>query len=193
MKGEWCYIKNYLSPELCKDIIDKCKKRELKNATIGSLGSNSVRSDNETRRSKTCFILRNDPEFGFIFDKLWSDIILVNDEWFKFHISRLTAIQFAEYDSEYKGEYKKHIDVFWLNNDPENHRKVSVIIQLSDEKSYEGGEFEFFGVYQHPNKEEIRKQGTALFFPSFIEHQLNQVTKGTRYSLACWFDGPKWR
>jgi hypothetical protein len=26
-----------------------------------------------------------------------------------------------------------------------------------------------------------------------MEHQANPVTKGTRYSLTAWFDGPKWR
>jgi PKHD-type hydroxylase len=42
------------------------------------------------------------------------------------------------------------------------------------------------------NAQAVRTQGTAFFFPSFLEHQATMVTKGTRYSLACWFDGPKW-
>jgi PKHD-type hydroxylase len=193
MKGEWCYIKQYLSRELCEQIIKKCKERELKNATIGSLGSKSMREDNIIRRSRICFIKKNDPEFDFLFKQLLIDVMEVNNEWFKFHLSKLDTIQFAEYDSEYKGTYQKHMDVFWMNNDPEYHRKISLIIQLSDENSYEGGELQFFELSQYPKKEEIRQQGTAIFFPSFIEHQLNPVTKGRRYSLVCWFDGPKWK
>ena len=31
-------------------------------------------------------------------------------------------------------------------------------------------------------KEDIRQQGTVIFFPAFIDHQANPVLKGTRYS-----------
>ena len=44
---------------------------------------------------------------------------------------------------------------------------------------------------EYPNKEEMRTQGTAIFLPSFINHAALPVTKGTRYSLAVWFEGPK--
>ena len=40
---------------------------------------------------------------------------------------------------------------------------------------------------------QIKNQGSAVFFPSFIEHQAEKVTKGKRYSLAVWWDGPHWR
>lgn len=189
MKGEWCYTPGYLSRKLCAIIIDKCKKRELTNARIGPVGFD----DTQTRRSKVCFISVDDPDFEMLFEMFWKDINIVNNQWFNFDIDRITAFQFAEYDSSYEGTFQKHMDVFWLNNDPIYHRKLSMIIQLSDENSYEGGEFEFFGVSQYPNKTEIRKQGTAIYFPSFIEHKMNTVTKGTRYSLAVWVDGPKWR
>jgi predicted 2-oxoglutarate/Fe(II)-dependent dioxygenase YbiX len=49
-----------------------------------------------------------------------------------------------------------------------------------------------YDLNQYPDKEEIRTQGTAVFLPSFIPHAALPVTKGTRYSLAVWFEGPKW-
>ena len=191
MKGEWCYIKNFLSPGLCDKIISKCLEKELKDASVGV--HSSARMDNNIRKSKVCFINKNDPEFKFLFDIIWNIALEANDEWFKFHISKLDFIQFAEYDSEYQGEFKRHKDIFWLNNNQDYHRKLSMIIQLSDPKTYRGGNFEFFDITYHPNYEEIKEQGTAIFFPSFIDHQLNPVLNGKRYSLACWFDGPKWR
>ena len=80
-----------------------------------------------------------------------------------------------------------------MNNDYDYHRKLSAIVQLTDESSYEGGNLEFFNIQEYPPTKDIRKQGSVTFFPSFIEHQATPVTKGKRYSLACWFDGPKWR
>ena len=55
-------------------------------------------------------------------------------------------------------------------------------IILNDE--YEGGEFEFFA------KDTIlSKRGTIIVFPSYMQHRVKPVTKGTRYSLVTWFCG----
>jgi PKHD-type hydroxylase len=124
---------------------------------------------------------------------MWKMAIEANDQWFGFHLSKLDYIQLAEYDSSYLGEYKKHHDVFWMNGDPKYHRKLTAVIQLSDPCDYEGGDLVLHNQQEKPNEFEIKTQGSVIFFPSFIEHQANPVTKGTRYSLACWFDGPKWR
>ena len=99
----------------------------------------------------------------------------------------------AEYDSSYGGEYKRHQDVFWINNDPIYHRKLTAVIQLTNPNDYDGGDFKLFNVNSFPEPQEIRQQGTVFFLPSFTEHQATPVTRGTRHSLACWFDGPKWR
>jgi PKHD-type hydroxylase len=116
-----------------------------------------------------------------------------NNDFFNLHISRLNFIQLAEYDASYQGEYKEHHDVFWLNGDPFYHRKLSCIIQLSDPNTYEGGDLEITDAETAPNVNDMRQQGTGIFFPSLIRHKANPVTKGTRYSIAAWFDGPKWR
>jgi hypothetical protein len=39
----------------------------------------------QTRRSRICFIQKNDPEFDFLFKQLWTDVMEVNDKWFKFN------------------------------------------------------------------------------------------------------------
>ena len=59
--------------------------------------------------------------------------------------------------------------------------------------TYEGGNLVMCPPVSQPDTNEVRTQGTTFFFPSFLEHEATTVTKGTRYSLACWFDGPKWR
>ena len=62
-------------------------------------------------------------------------------------------------------------------------RKLSMSIILNDD--FEGGEFEFFGDKQLINE----KKGSILIFPSYLQHRVRPVTKGTRYSLVAWFLG----
>lgn len=190
MKGEWCYFKSYFTPETCNRILELALQLPVQDAALGVEGKNV---DSQYRKSKVRFIQKTDPNFTFLFDELWKMATQANDEWFKFHISRINYIQLAEYDESYAGEYKKHHDVFWINSDPEYHRKLTAVIQLSDPSTYEGGNLEFYEISEYPNTEDLRQQGTAIFFPSLIYHAATPVTKGTRYSLACWFDGPKWR
>ncbi len=191
MLGEWCYFKSYLNKKQCDDILKEAQKLPEKDSTIGVNEGNKL--DTEYRRSKVRFIEQTNLTFKPLFDEIWKLAFRANTDWFKFHIERLSFIQLAEYDSKYSGEYKRHHDVFYINGDPYYHRKLTCVIQLTDSNEYEGGDFEVFNTAHYPNKEDLRQQGTVIFIPSFIEHCANPVTKGTRYSLASWIEGPKWR
>jgi PKHD-type hydroxylase len=80
-----------------------------------------------------------------------------------------------------------------MNGDPEYHRKLTAVIQLTDPSTYDGGDFELYDITQYPDKTELREQGTVIFMPAFTPHAALPVTRGVRYSLACWFDGKKWQ
>lgn len=64
-------------------------------------------------------------------------------------------------------------------------------MQLSDSSEYEGGSFEFMEVEQP--QEEAKTKGTALIFPSYLQHRVTPVTEGVRKSLVAWFSGPRWQ
>ena len=73
-------------------------------------------------------------------------------------------------------------------------RKLSMTILLNG--NYQGGEFQF----AHYNKfdcnaetPDFKNAGSIIVFPSFMEHQVAPVTKGTRYSLVAWFVGPPFK
>jgi PKHD-type hydroxylase len=144
------------------------------------------------RRTKVRFIDAGDWRFNYIFDIFWKTAISANDDFFQFNVSRLTHIQFAEYNSNVEAEYKEHRDVFWINNDPTYHRKLSAVLQLSDENSYSGGKLELTDTGTVPPPNDIIKQGTLIYFPSFTYHRVTPVTSGIRYSLVAWFEGKKW-
>ena len=68
-------------------------------------------------------------------------------------------------------------------------RKISITIILSDPTQYDGGEF----IFKNGGDAISKNQGTVIVFPSFIRHRVNSVTKGIRYSLVNWFDGPAFK
>lgn len=74
--------------------------------------------------------------------------------------------------------YTEHTDSFKAQP-----RAVSCSFSLNDD--YDGGEWGFFD-----NKIKIKpKKGSVVMFPSnfMYPHQINTVTKGTRYSIITWF------
>ena len=191
MKGEWCYWMNAFSAAECELIIKTASKLPTNQATIGI---DSKPADEDFRRSIIRWIDHTvNPEYTWIHDKLWKLQISINRDWFGFNVTNLPPIQFTEYDGSYKGEYKSHQDVFWLPHG-NTHRKVSLVVQLTDPNEYEGGNLRFEKINNYPgdgDNESMRKQGTVIAFPSFVYHRLEPVTKGKRYSLVGWFEGPK--
>jgi PKHD-type hydroxylase len=187
MRGEWCYYKSYFSPDYCNSIIEKTKDLTFQKANIGEDG---LSSNNNHRKSDVTWLYPQD--FPDLYNEMWNLERKTNNDWFDFDIDNLEYIQLARYNSNVQGEYKRHQDVFWVNENS-RHRKLSAVIQLSDPDTYSGGDLKFFDCAEYPNAEEIRHQGTIIFFPSFIFHQANPVTSGIRHSLAVWFEGPKFR
>lgn len=194
MRAEWVVYPKHFNTEYCNNFLKSVLEEQPMEAKVG-LKQEEV---NDVRRSKLRFIHPDHPKLYYIFDHLWRLANHCNDAYFDFHITRLTGIQIAEYDSANRGEYKKHHDVFWFGNfregDEKYHRKLSCVVQLSDPTTYEGGDLEFYELFdKYPSKEQLRDQGSCIFFPSFTNHAALPVTKGIRYSIAAWFEGPRWR
>ena len=78
-----------------------------------------------------------------------------------------------------------------MNNMVDKVRKISLTINLNEPTDYEGGNLMFdFGHHTEGERfhecKEIRPQGSIIVFPSFLDHCVTPVTKGTRYSLVLW-------
>jgi PKHD-type hydroxylase len=196
MKALWSHTQAF-TPCQCEQIINSAKKQKPSWAQTG--GTPELKKTFEHRRSKLVWIPENHPELHFVHRVFWDIVTRMNNEYFKAHITSLPPLQFTQYSEQYQGEYKLHMDLDWLDangiaSQYGHQRKVSAIVQLSDPNTYEGGDFEFgHEVREKPNCHEIRKQGTLMAFPSFLHHGVRPVTKGKRYSLVGWFEGPPWR
>jgi len=186
MRGEWVYNAGFYNKEQCDYIIEKALAIEPEATKLGYSGEVA---DDSYRKSVVRWIHPNNEDLKFLFDDYWKFLISINKEWYGFNVTHLPYLQFTEYDESYQGEYKSHQDVFWINDSP-YHRKITGIIQLSGETSYDGGDLCLENCSELP-PEIIRNIGTMITFPSFVQHRLTPITKGKRYSLVGWFEGPK--
>ena len=132
-------------------------------------------------------------------DLIWPFMVRANDDagW-KYNIKAAESTQITRYKKG--GFYKFHQDGngdhLSAYNNPGNvfmhgHvRKLSMSVILND--NFEGGAFEF-ATYAKENCEITpieASSGSVIVFPSSMEHRVAPVTKGTRYSVVCWFLGP---
>lgn len=188
MISEWAYYKQHFTPDQCNQIINEALKLPSQE---GTLGPQSVRTDNSWRKSTIRGIIRS-PSWAWLFLEVEKLVAAANRQWFNVDYTYLPEIQMACYEAETQGFYKPHKDTHIISILP-THRKLSFTVQLSDPDSYEGGDLKFVDVASHPRPENMRLQGTVCVFPSIIYHEVTPVTEGVRYSLAGWFEGPRWR
>lgn len=180
-RDNWQLRSGALSSDACEHMIQTFLKLPEKEAS-------TFNNDKDHRKSKVRWIY-GEPALS---DLLLRFVNEANAIAFNVDIQQeMNEMQFGEYDAQYGGKYDWHHDVDWQN--PKNFdRKISVVVQLSDPNSYDGGQFEFAEV-QSPPEEQWSKQGSILMFPSYLQHRVREVTSGVRYSLVSWVRGPRWR
>jgi PKHD-type hydroxylase len=75
-----------------------------------------------------------------------------------------------------------------------SHRKLTLVAMMSDPSDYDGGELQFLDATTAlvPPAEQ-RARGTIVAFPGWEVHQVAPVTRGTRYTLVTFVEGPPLR
>ena len=168
-----------------EDIQKQCDSLILQDGVVGS-----SRKPSEIRSSKVGFFNRHKTKD--LFDLFWQLALERNKSAFGFDIESVENIQYGVYNENDK--YDWHIDTNWANPDSVYHRKISVVIQLSNPWEYVGGDFEIESEeWQTDNSDFVKEKGTYIVFPSFLRHRVTPVTKGTRKSLIAWVDGLHFR
>ena len=139
----------------------------------------------------------------WVIDLVWPYMLEANEKagW-NFDIKAVEDMQITKYKpGSFYGWHKDgSADRLSAYNIPDNKfmhgnaRKLSMTILLND--NYKGGEFQFVNYHKLENTietPEFKNFGSIIVFPSFMEHQVVPVTKGTRYSLVAWFVGPPFK
>ena len=176
--NSYAYCEKVFTKEECKKIIEIGKQKGLEKGT--------TRSNNDLRSSKVSWLYPND-NLQFAYRKITDVVLNLNKKFFQFDIFGLNeGLQFTNYKAP-SDKYGKHIDRaydFLV-------RKLSLSIQLTEPKEYEGGELI---LYEDEKGTEMKKeQGTLVLFPSFILHEVKPVTKGERNSLVAWVTGNQFK
>jgi len=171
-----------LSHEICQKLIN-LGKGNWNHAAV-------VNKSDDVRKSDIVWI-----QDQWVYDLVWPFMLGANENagW-KYEIDAAESCQVTRYTKD--GFYTWHKDGIGshneVRNEPDNKflhgntRKLSMSIVLNDD--FEGGDFEIHG-------EDIPKlpKGSIIVFPSFMDHRVSPVTKGTRYSLITWFLGPPFK
>lgn len=179
------YFENKFNDDECNFIRDYCDNNlELNRAIVFSGGD--LNNHEDYRKSNVGWLNYND-ETSFIYERLGECVNESNNIW-KFDLCGMNeCIQFTRYEGNENGRYDQHIDL----GGNCHYRKISIILQLCDDKEYEGGDFL---VWNGKDPCHLPKnKGTVICFPSFLLHQVNPVTSGRRESLVCWVSGPPFR
>ena len=174
----YSYWHGAFTKEECKKIIQIAKKKGMIKGT--------TRSKSDVRESKISWLYSSD-EMEWVFRRVTDMVLDLNKRFFNFDIFGLNeGFQFTNYKAP-SNKYGKHVD----RSSDFIVRKLSISIQLTDPKEYEGGE-----LYLYEDDQGVlmdKKQGTLIMFPSYVLHEVKPVTKGERNSLVTWVTGNQFK
>lgn len=178
------YFENAFNDEEIDYIINIGESLGTETATIAG----AAREENlEYRNSQVSWIMF-DEDNRWIFDRLGEMVVTANSEMWNFDLVAFgDNIQYTKYEGSVGGHYNWHSDI----GESVSHRKLSLIVQLSDEEEYDGGLVQFN--IGHKILDLPKTKGSVFIFPSFLLHRVNPVVDGTRRSLVSWITGPNLR
>lgn len=180
----WAYLDNIFTAEECQLIIEQGEKLSIEQAKINK--SDDVKI--EVRKNRVGFFNSSVRDNAWIYQRVTDAVNNLNRQFFQYDLDYLELLQFTVYD-QLNDHYNAHMDAVMpicVHN-----RKLSFSVQLTAPEDYDGCDLEIFrnGEYQPA----VRTQGSMIFFPSFILHQVTPLTRGTRHSLVGWVCGPNFK
>jgi PKHD-type hydroxylase len=186
-----------INSKTCDEIVEYGLQKTLEVARTGD-GKNNDTPENSSKKRKSEVTWLDD---RWLYDLIQPYVSEANVEagW-NFQWDYSEKIQFTKYGNNQ--HYGWHTDSFaekYEDGKDKNFtgkiRKLSCTVNLSDPKSYEGGDFEIdlrnSVDYELTPSSILRlntgkPKGSIIVFPSFVWHRVLPVTKGVRYSLVCW-------
>jgi PKHD-type hydroxylase len=172
----WEY-QSTIPTSICDDIIKKYDSDSLEYGTINNTDINlEVRKVKIIELEKTDWITSIFHYYGFD----------ANSENFKYKISEVSNPQFLKYESGMF--YNVHCDTSNSIKSNSFYRKLTVVLDLSDPSEYVGGDF----ILYVDGLREVKlnqSKGSIHIFPSYLNHKINPITEGVRYSMVSWILG----
>lgn len=169
----------------CNAIIGMVEDLYAQTSSVG--GTKEDSKINQQIRSADIFLLENDDENRWIYEKVSNALVVANKMHFDYDLAGINhSIQLIRYraNADVAGHYDWHVDCG--RGEPAT-RKISFVAQLSNPDHYEGCELI---VNDHGNTiQATKEQGSISMFPSYQLHKVEPITQGERYSLVVWVHG----
>lgn len=174
-------IKSLFSKAEADGIIDLASNTDRSQASLvgGAMHHN-------IRRAQITWLDDRGPA-KWVMDRVVDAVAEANRDTFRFRLDGFDEkLQVASYDEREQGHFDWHSD---RGGGPlAARRKLTIVAQLSEPGTYEGGELQL-----NPAGQPVaasRQIGDAVVFASFVLHRVTPVTRGERHSLTCWVHGP---
>lgn len=182
----WYFFEAAFSPEEVATIKQEIEKISFSKAGIASHETGDALS--LVRRSNIKWLPKSE-EFAWVYDRLLNYITIANNNMWDFDLyTVLDSIQYTQYDGTENGFYDWHLDT---GPNELSYRKLSLVVQLAEPSSYEGGDLE---IRSGSGVSSVSKTiGTVTVFPSYLLHRVTPVTAGLRESLVLWAGGEHYR
>jgi PKHD-type hydroxylase len=182
-----CVEAPVFSPEECARIIAFRQSLGFDQApvVVREAPTSSRRShqvDARVRQTERTHLLAG-PTTRWVFDRVAAVVEAVNAQVWRFQIDFVEPLQLLAYPEG--GHFDWHSDLG--DRGATSHRKVSATVLLAAPESYEGGDLQLLDAGRTLTP--ARHQGSGIFFPSFVNHRVRPVTRGTRYVLIVWTVG----
>jgi len=191
----------------CQRIIDHANALEVAPADLegaagpsarGQAASGGTASDrvDESIRDSTVSWIAPGPDTDWIFAKLATVATRAN-RLYGFDLSGFDEdLQFTRYERP-GAFYTWHQDGLDAGV---HHRKLAMVVQLTDPDHYEGADLELFDVVEDSSPDQlddfrtrVRRRGTVVVFPTFEYHRVSPLRSGGRQSLVAWVSGSPFR
>ena len=172
------------SPSECDSIVALGRQMWGAESRSGALGVTAERLTDETYRKSEIVWISHNRYTDWLFQKLFAVANQLNQKYWQFELAGSQRLQFTSYKGE--GHYDWHMDL--AEDAPDNTRKLSATVQLSDPADYDGGDLEInSGIIESAP----RDRGCITLFPSYMHHRVTPVTRGERLSLVVWIVGER--
>lgn len=174
-------IKGFYTSDELDAFIENQKTKPLHVSAV--YNSSQTQVNESYRKSEQVKINQDNP---FI-NKLRNLVPSINEESFRVGITKYCEENdFVQYDVG--GKFEQHKDVLWpidVFAEEKLIRKLTTVVLLNDD--FTGGKLALW-------KEGTRysfdlEKGDVVTFPSYVEHKVDPVLTGTRYTVVSWSYG----
>lgn len=169
-----------LTPEQCdavrQDAFATGFAKAIARDADGNAYKNKIRSYNFAR-------LPRKPERDWLYDLILAKTEEVNRENWRFAVTDIEDVVVNRYRPTKRAKW--HFDIYIGSE-----RKIICVTNLSPPESYWRGGLQVRG--RHENRAVAALQGSATWFPAYMEHRARAPWWGERFSMIAILTGPAW-